>query len=131
MIVLDTHVWAWWVEEPERLSNMQIAAISDQENDDNGIGICATSLWEIAKLVEYGRIHLSYDLPDWFELALAYPGVHILGLTPTIAIESTTLPGDFHRDPSDQIIVATARLNNCPLITSDDRIVAYTDVETI
>ena len=76
MIVLDTHVWAWWVEEPERLSNMQIAAISDQENDDNGIGICSTSIWEIAKIVELGGIQLNVELSQWFEnRVIAYPGI--------------------------------------------------------
>jgi PIN domain nuclease of toxin-antitoxin system len=86
MIILDTHVWVWWVEDLEQLSEAQREAIEDKERDDN-IGICARSLWEIAKLVEYGRLNLSYDLPDWFSIALASPGVHILGLTPAIAIQ--------------------------------------------
>lgn len=85
----------------------------------------------MAKLVERGRLELPYSLEEWFELALSYPGVSLLELTPEIAIESTRLPGQFHRDPADQIIVATARVYGCPLVTSDGQILEYAHVETI
>ena len=94
-------------------------------SETEGIGISAISLWEIAKLVEVGRLELPCSLTEWFEQALSYPGILILELSPEIAIESTRLPGDFHRDPADQIIVATARKHNCQLITSDRKILNY------
>jgi PIN domain nuclease of toxin-antitoxin system len=68
---------------------------------------------------------------EWFEKALSYPGVQLYNLTPEISIESTRLPGEFHRDPADQIIVATARINECPLITSDHKILDYPYVDTL
>ncbi len=127
MIALDTHTWIWWVEEPERLSEAQRAAITEQESDDDGvIGISATSLWEVAMLVARRRLRMDIDLADWFENALAYPRVSILGLTPEIAIESTRLPRDFPQDPSDQIIAATAIIHKCPLVTSDREIRSHT-----
>lgn len=141
---MDTHIWVWrvWVwrvQDVQQLSPSQIAAILELENDDAGVvGICATTLWEVAMLVQRGRIQLSVDLSDWFENALAYPHVRIINLSPTIAVRSTTLPGNSRlprdeqiRDPSDQIIVATAMLHNCPLATSDGKIAAYTGVQTI
>ena len=64
-------------------------------------------------------------------MALDYPSVELLFITPEIAIESNRLPGDFHRDPADQIIVATARVYQCPLATSDSRIRSYPHVETV
>lgn len=138
MIILDTHVWVWWLEDPERLSEAQKATIGANERGDDGIGICTTSLWEIAKLVEYGRLRLSYDLPDWFSIALAHPGVRILELTPAIAIRSTGIVARANRgqpeqinDPSDQIIIATAIIHDCPLVTSDGKMIAYPDVRTI
>ena len=139
MIILDTHIWVWWVENLAQLRPSQIAAILAQESDDTGvIGICATTLWEVAMLVQRSRIRISADLSDWFENALAYPKMHVIDLSPAIAIQSTQLPGngqlppnDQIRDPSDQIIVATAMDNNCPLVTSDGKIVAYTGVQTI
>jgi PIN domain nuclease of toxin-antitoxin system len=65
------------------------------------------------------------------EQALSYPGVLLLDLTPRIAVASTELPGSFHRDPADQIIVATARVHGLPLLTSDERILNYPHVQTL
>ncbi|MBC7261066.1 MAG: type II toxin-antitoxin system VapC family toxin [Chloroflexi bacterium] len=129
MIVLDTHTWIWWVHGDEQLTQAQREAIEANENDL--IGVSAISCWEIAKLVEYGRLQLPSSLEEWFEEALSYPGVQLLALTPEIAIESTRLPGEFHRDPADQIIVATARVYRCPLATSDDKLINYPYVTTI
>ena len=70
-------------------------------------------------------------ITDWMQQALAYPGIRLLDLTPTIVIESTVLPGSFHRDPADQIIVATARVYNCPLMTPDARMLAYPHVTSV
>jgi PIN domain nuclease of toxin-antitoxin system len=129
MIVLDTHIWVWWVHGDERLSKLQIDVI--QANEDDVIGVSAISCWEVAKLVERGRLELPCSIAEWFEQALAYPGVRILELTPEIAVASTQLPGEFHNDPADQIIVASARINNCSLVTSDDKILNYPHVKTI
>ncbi len=108
MIVLDTHVWVWWVHGDERLTPAQREAITANETDL--IGVSAISCWEVAKLVEYERLQLPGPIEEWFDQALSYPGIQLLALTPEIAIESTRLPGEFHRDPADQIIVATARV---------------------
>lgn len=129
MIVLDTHVWVWWTLDPARLSETQREEIAG--NEDDRIGVSAISCWEIAKLCEYGRMELPVELSEWFRAALRYPGVMLLELTPEIAVESTRLPGGFHRDPADQIIVATARMNRCPLATSDNRITGYSHVRTV
>ena len=129
MIVLDTHTWIWWVHDPIQLTEAQIETITSNETDL--IGISAISCWEVAKLVEVKRLELPLPLEAWFQLALSYPGVQILALTPEVAIESTHLPPPFHRDPADQIIVATARLHRCPLVTSDEKILRYRFVVTV
>jgi PIN domain nuclease of toxin-antitoxin system len=129
MIVLDTHVWVWWVHGGEQLTKAQREIITANEADL--IGVSAISCWEIAKLVEYERLELPCALEEWFEQALSYPGTQVLALTPEIAIGSTRLPGEFHRDPADQIIVATARVYGCPLVTSDEKILNYPHVTTI
>jgi PIN domain nuclease of toxin-antitoxin system len=117
------------VHEPGNLTQRQIDEV--KKNESNIIGISAISCWEIAKLVEYNRLELPLPLDEWFEKALNYPGIQLFNLTPEIAIESTRLPGKFHRDPADQIIVATARLHDCPIITSDRKILDYSYVDTI
>ena len=107
MIVLDTHIWVWWVHDDSRLPSSLRAYLNAQET---GIGVSAICCWEVAKLVELHRITLSRPVGEWLDVALAYRGVQLLALTPRIAVESTQLPGTFHRDPADQIIVATARV---------------------
>ena len=127
MIVLDTHTWIWWVHGDSQLPQTDADFIKQHESD--AIGVSAISCWELAKLYQYQRINLSCELSEWLDLALNYPGLRLLPLTPAIAVESTRLPGIFHRDPADQIIVATARIHDCPLVTQDAKILAYPHVK--
>ena len=128
MIVLDTHIWVWWVHGDARLSPSHRHLL--EEHESNGLGICAISLWEVAQLVQCGRLVLPVKTDEWFQGALAYPGVTVLDLTPRIVIESTRLPSPFHADPADRMIVATARVFGCPVITADARLREYPHVET-
>ncbi len=128
MIVLDTHVWIWWVGGDQRLTETQSEAIT--ANESGTIGVSAISCWEIAKLVELARLELSVPIEPWFTAALGYPGVNLLELSPAIAIASTRLEGA-HRDPADQIILATATTHNCPLVTSDTKLMEYPNVATV
>lgn len=126
VIILDTHVWIWWVHDDPQLPLGHKSVLKSQE--PAGLGISAISCWEVAKLVEYGRLRLSEPLAWWMEKALSYPGIQVLPLTPEIAIESTQLPQPFHKDPADQIIVATARIYNLGLMTCDIKILTYPHV---
>ncbi len=129
MIVLDTHVWIWWVSDDERLTPAHRETIAAHSFD--GLGVSAISCWEVAKLVQLDRLQLRHPTGEWLEQALAYPGCRLLDLTPRVAVASTTLPGAFHRDPADQIIVATARVWGCALLTADQKLRAYPHVETL
>ena len=127
MIILDTHIWIWWVHgDVQLLSNYWDYV---QEHEAEGLGVCAISCWEVAKLVEGGRLTLPFPVGEWLSKALAYPGIRLLELSPQVAVESTQLPGVFHRDPADQMIVATARLYRCPLVTMDQKIREYAYVQ--
>jgi PIN domain nuclease of toxin-antitoxin system len=128
MILLDTHIWVWWVNESERLSSTMADAI--RKGVDDGLGVSIISCWEVAKLVENGRLKLAYPVEQWLHSALNYPGVVLLDLTPKIVVESTRLPGTFHKDPADQLIVATARVYESLLLTADTKITAYEYVKT-
>ena len=127
MIILDTHIWIWWVDGSDRLSAAQRNAIMGHTE----IGVSAISCWEVSKLVEKSRLTLDRPTLDWLQLALLYPNVRLLDLSPEVAAASASLPGSFHRDPADQILTATARLNDCSLVTSDQKIIDYTHVRTI
>lgn len=128
MIVLDTHIWIWWVNGGTQLTQEYQDYIQSQES--HGLGISIISCWEVAKLVERNRLILSIPVDQWLDQALAYPGIYLLELTPNICVESTQLPGEFHRDPADQILVATARVYDCPLVTMDSKILSYIHVQT-
>ncbi len=128
MIVLDTHIWVWWVQQDARLTQDHRRWL--QTHQSSGLGISLYSCWEVAKLVEYDRLVLPTPLENWFASALAYPGVRLLDLTLPILIESTRLQG-FHKDPADQIIVATARILSVPLLTADTKIRDYNGVATL
>ena len=123
MILLDTHEFIWWIHDDKALPNASRRAII--ANEATGLAISVITCWEIAKKVEIGKLELTMDVSDWIHQALAYPGVSVLNLTPAIAIESARLPQPFHRDPADQIIVATSRVLDIPLLTEDARIKAY------
>jgi PIN domain nuclease of toxin-antitoxin system len=128
MIILDTHIWVWWVQGDSRLIQQYQALI--QEHQGDGLGISLYSCWEVAKLVEYDRLVLPCSLEEWFTTALAYPGIQLLDLTLPIIIESTRLAG-FHKDPADQLIVATANDLGVPLLTADQKILNYSGVTTL
>lgn len=128
MIILDTHIWIWWVQNDPRLTQQHKNWL--QQYESQGLGVSIISCWEVAKLVENSRLTLPVRVEEWITTALAYPGVQLINLTIPIIIESTKLTG-FHRDPADQIIVATAKINGCALLTADAKILAYPDVQTL
>ena len=126
MIILDTHVWVWWVHQDERLPMKAKSFIAQHEM--RLIGVSAISCWEVAKLVERGRLRLPLPTDQWLHAALAYPGVRLLDLTPDIAADACSLRGPFHSDPADQIIVATARHYGSDPVTLDRQILSYPHV---
>ena len=129
MILLDTHIWIWFVDESEQLTEQHRQVIEDHRTD--GLAVSVISCWEVAKLVEYNRLKLACPIEEWMEIAITLPGVQLIELTTRIAIASTKLPGNFHRDPADQIIVATAQVYNLELLTIDKRILKYDHVRAI
>jgi len=129
MIILDTHIWFWWNQDSPKLTNFQQEIIDNSRPD--GIGISTISLLEISRLVNRGRLVLPKPLKEWFSIALAEEGIILIPITPAIAIESYSLPGEFHKDPADRIIVATARTYDCPLMTNDGDILTYPHVRLI
>ena len=124
MIVLDTHVLIWAMEDERRLGADARAAITAAEQAD-GIGISAITPWEIALLAQKDRLRLSREVREWIMAALALPAIALLPIEPAIASESVRLPGALHADPADRFIVATARHYGAPLLTADYAILTY------
>lgn len=128
MIVLDTHVWLFWVDD--NLKALPRLALKTIQNVDT-LGISIISCWEIAMLVAKQRLAFNIDVQAWVDQALQYPGVLLLDLDPEIAVLSARLPGKFHGDPADRIIVATCMKYGCPLITKDRKIRSWGKIKTI
>jgi PIN domain nuclease of toxin-antitoxin system len=129
MILLDTHVWLWLLHDPSRLSPTAQILINQAELE-NSILISVISVWEIAVKHSINKLQLPLPIDQWLELAQQQPGTIIEPLSPLDAIESTRLPGDFHKDPSDRIIVAMARRYDITLITCDQKILNYPHVKS-
>jgi PIN domain nuclease of toxin-antitoxin system len=119
--LLDTHAWIWWVEQDARLGAKAIAAL-DTFAVERRPFLCDISLWEVATLVERGRLVLDVPLDEWVHAAAHTRSVRLLPMTPRIAVEIADLPEAFHRDPADRIIVATSRAHRVPVLTHDERI---------
>lgn len=131
MIVLDTHILIWWATgDLKKLSSNAIAAI-DQETQAGEIIISSISAWEIAMLINKDRIVISMDLDEWLFTIEQIDAVKFYAVDNDIAIKSANLPGEFHKDLADRMIVATARKLGSSLITADEKIINYPHVKTI
>jgi PIN domain nuclease of toxin-antitoxin system len=128
--LLDTHVWIWWHTNPGRLSP-QVHALIAHPGDYEELLLSAISPWELCRLVQKKRIELSVDAGDWIQEALRMPSLRLAPLSPHVAYVSTNLPGAFHDDPADQIIVATARTARATVLTADERIRKYAHVASL
>jgi PIN domain nuclease of toxin-antitoxin system len=120
-VLLDTHVWVWWMLGDARLSARECAAL-DSLPSTNRPALCDISLWEVAVLVQLGRLRLDDEFEDWLRIAASPATVTILPISPAVVAEMTRLPSTFHQDPADRLIVATARAAGIPLATHDARI---------
>jgi PIN domain nuclease of toxin-antitoxin system len=129
LILLDTHVWIWWSTGSDKLAARHSQLIDAGEPD--GITVSAFSVWEVAMLVAKNRIDLGQPLQGWLDRIAQIPTMHILPATPQILVDSTILPGEFHADPADRIIVATARAHDATLLTNDSKILAYQHARSV
>jgi PIN domain nuclease of toxin-antitoxin system len=116
-------VLVWAVSRDSRLgvearTNLDLTKVGE-------VLVSAITPWEIALLDRKGRLPLGKEVGRWIENALAHPRISLVPLEPAIAVESVRLPGDFHNDPADRILVATARHLNVPLLTADGLILSY------
>ena len=132
MILLDTHVLVWWASgDVQRLSPQALAAIeaeierAAQPGQSPGLLVSAISCWEVAMLVQRGRLALSLEVERWLALVASIPAVRLLPLEPAVAVAATRLPEPFHADPADRFLVAQARELTVPLLSADRKIQDY------
>jgi PIN domain nuclease of toxin-antitoxin system len=125
-LILDTHVWLWLASgTPEKLKPDARKAL-EQASVSNPLLVSIISVWEVALLESKKRLRLPMSVNEWVERALDRPDIRLIGLAHArTVIDSCRLPGDFHPDPADRLLVATARRENAVLVTHDRKILAY------
>jgi len=129
MLLLDTHVWWWALNEPKKLSDKAYEII--RENPPDQRAIASISMWEFAMMVSTGKVEIRIPADLWLDQATNQTGLEVFDLNPKIATESCNRPYYFHKDPADRSIVATARINELTLVTKDKKIINYPYVKTI
>lgn len=124
--LLDTHIYVWWRLGSGELTREQTRILDHAEASRVEVGLSSISIWEMAMLVSKGRLELN-QIPThlWLRQVENDSGLKILPMDADVCMEGANLPTGFHRDPADQIIVATARVHGLRLLTADDRIIEW------
>lgn len=122
--LLDTHVWLWYGLRNPRLKAPARDAI-ERAVKTGGLAVSIMSLWEISLLESRGQITLGIPVEEWLQEALKLPNLKVLPLELPIVLDAHRLPGNFHADPADRLIVATTRHHRLALITEDRKILDY------
>ena len=121
-VLLDTHAWLWWCTSPQQLSDRATAAIEAVET----ILVSSISCWELGMLVDKGRLAIDRSIEAWVRQALDRPGLQAVPLGPRAATLAGTLDRtEFHGDPADRMIYASARIEGSVLVTRDRRLRDY------
>jgi PIN domain nuclease of toxin-antitoxin system len=115
-VLIDTHVWIWWLTRLPQLSPRIISAL---DNMPERPLLSVASLWELSLLVEAERVELFPNPAVWLEEATHPDAVRLAQITRGVALELFEFPKEFRRDPADRLIIATARALNAPLLTFD------------
>ena len=131
MIAIDTHVLVWLATGARQMISKKAMKRISEELVNGQIWVSAISAWEIAMLVERERLLLSIDVESWLKKVGEINAIRFQPVTNKIALESVRLPGEFHKDPADRMIVATARTMGLALVTADEKIQAYPHVNSV
>ena len=121
-LLLDTHVWLWWLLGQPELPARERAALDAMCATGAPPGLAAISIWEAQMLAAKGRLELDAPLALWLPVAAAPETVQLLPLDVDVVLALDSLPTGFHGDPADRIIVATARTHGLALATRDGNI---------
>lgn len=130
MILLDTHVWIWFISNPELLSKTAIEAIH-AAIDQKGVVISSISAWEVALLVAKKRLKFTMTATEWIAKSERLPFFQFLPVDNSVAVKSVNLPQPLHKDPADRLIIATAITLAVPVVTKDEKLLNYPHVKTI
>lgn len=125
-LLLDTHVWLWLALGQQGTLAPQAVRAIDAAAERRALAVSIISVWEIALLEARQRIALPLPAGEWIARALEPAAIRLLALDrPATVVDSCRLPGNFHADPADRLLVATARAESAVLVTRDRKILDY------
>jgi len=127
-ILLDTCAVLWSVLDPRLLSKAAVDVLTEESTE---VFVSTISCAEIACGVERARVRLDRHWRLWFRHFIQLNGWQVLDIGLGQIEEAYSLPEYSHRDPADRIIIGTARLLQCPIVTGDRRILEYPHVQKI
>ncbi len=118
-ILLDTHAALWAANGTLPAVATRTVAAAVERGD---LLLSPITAWEIAMLVDKGRLALAPTVQDYVRALFGQPGVVTATLTPAIGVAAASLPGTFHADPADRLLVATAAAYGARFVTRDKKI---------
>jgi PIN domain nuclease of toxin-antitoxin system len=123
LLLLDTHIWIWLADSPERVSPACVDLVR-RVQPSGRVCLSPISVWEVGMLERKGRVSLSLDVRAWVTRTLATQ-LRVAPLTPEIALDAALLPGVPVGDPADRLLMATARVLGATLVTLDAAVLGY------
>ncbi|MBI3783861.1 MAG: type II toxin-antitoxin system VapC family toxin [Deltaproteobacteria bacterium] len=126
-LLLDTHVWIWSQEDPDRLGSQAKRLLVGSDNENY---VSTISTLELARLVASGAVAVSIPLREWVERGLHALQAHTVAVSHDMAMEAYALPEPFHKDPADRLLVGAARCLDLIFVTADERILSYRGVRS-
>jgi PIN domain nuclease of toxin-antitoxin system len=124
-LLLDTHITLWLDSGDDRLHSSTRNLIDGCWQNGGTIFLSAVTAWEIALLLDTGRIELDLPVDAWIVRFLQRPGVEPAPLGHHPASRSYQIHHFEHRDPADRLLIATAIDLACPLVSYDERILRF------
>ena len=127
LFLLDTNAWIRLFARPGEIR----PEVRRTLNNEQVLGLSPMSIVEVAQKAQKGRLLFSLPLDEWVANALPPDRLQLMSLTPEIALQSYRWPADFHGDPADRIIAATAKVHQMTLVTSDALLLGRPDLPTL
>ena len=126
LLVLDTHIWVWWVSQDGRLAHDLREVIIKAGR----VCVSASSIYELVQAVVRGRLKLTLPISEWLECATRGAGIEVIPVDARIAEAGAGLP-QVHGDPLDRLIIATAVAYRARLMSQDGKFSGYPELDDL
>jgi len=120
-LLLDTHIFIWWADQPEKLSTAALSALEDEANE---LLLSVASVWELQIKIQLGKLKLSLPLKELIKSQQETNELTLLpvALTHVLALDALPL---HHKDPFDRLLIAQSTEEDLTLVTADSQFSAY------